>query len=81
MPASASLVTVEYKMNILTPAKGDLTAIGDPAAFVAGLDEKQKAELDRILAAEYALRWEWRSKLPPSLTSNLGRRRKTLSHN
>ena len=28
MPASASLVTVEYKINILTPAKGDLVARG-----------------------------------------------------
>jgi uncharacterized protein (TIGR00369 family) len=28
MPASASLVTVEYKINILAPAKGDVTARG-----------------------------------------------------
>lgn len=28
MPASASLVTVEYKINILAPAKGDLVARG-----------------------------------------------------
>ena len=28
MPASASLVTVEYKMNILAPATGELTALG-----------------------------------------------------
>jgi len=29
MPASASLVTVEYKINILAPAKGDLVARGE----------------------------------------------------
>lgn len=29
MPASASLVTVEYKINILAPALGSLTARGD----------------------------------------------------
>lgn len=29
MPASASLVTVEYKINILAPAKGDLLARGE----------------------------------------------------
>ncbi|HLS86041.1 MAG TPA: PaaI family thioesterase [Burkholderiales bacterium] len=29
MPASASLVTVEYKINILAPAVGDLVAVGD----------------------------------------------------
>jgi len=29
MPASASLVTVEYKINILAPALGELTAIGE----------------------------------------------------
>src|ERR1700745_1606655 len=28
MPASASLVTVEYKMNILAPARGSLVARG-----------------------------------------------------
>jgi uncharacterized protein (TIGR00369 family) len=28
MPASASLVTVEYKINILAPAQGDLVARG-----------------------------------------------------
>ncbi|HEX5092768.1 MAG TPA: PaaI family thioesterase [Burkholderiales bacterium] len=28
MPASASLVTVEYKINILAPAKGDVVARG-----------------------------------------------------
>ena len=28
MPASASLVTVEYKINILAPARGDLVARG-----------------------------------------------------
>jgi uncharacterized protein (TIGR00369 family) len=28
MPASASLVTVEYKINILAPARGDLLARG-----------------------------------------------------
>jgi uncharacterized protein (TIGR00369 family) len=29
MPASASLVTVEYKINILAPARGSLTARGE----------------------------------------------------
>ena len=28
MPASSSLVTVEYKINILAPARGDLVARG-----------------------------------------------------
>ncbi len=29
MPASASLVTVEYKINILSPAVGDVRARGE----------------------------------------------------
>jgi uncharacterized protein (TIGR00369 family) len=29
MPADCSLVTVEYKINILAPAQGDLVARGD----------------------------------------------------
>jgi len=29
MPATSSLVTVEYKINILAPAKGDLVARGE----------------------------------------------------
>ncbi len=29
MPATSSLVTVEYKINILAPAQGDLVARGE----------------------------------------------------
>ncbi len=29
MPATSSLVTVEYKINILAPARGDLVALGE----------------------------------------------------
>ena len=34
-----------------------MQAIGDPAAFVAGLSEAEKAQLDKILAKELKARW------------------------
>jgi phage terminase large subunit-like protein len=48
----------------------DIASIGDPAAFIAGLDEKAKAELDQILAAELAdiasHKWDWPKSARPA---------------
>lgn len=44
--------------------------IDDPAAYVAGLNDKEKAELDRILGPELEQLWDWKhwarpNQLPP----------------
>lgn len=49
-----------------------LADISDPAAFVAGLSDREKAELDKILAVELLERWDWRKQARPEQLAPAG---------
>lgn len=43
-----------------------MLAITNPREYVAGLDDKQKAELDRLLAPDLEALWDWKKRARPN---------------